>query len=135
MENHSASMYGSCAGSDGMNFDAMTKEHCISCVTANDQSEADMQANLSSQIENKKILKLYLKLRSGNMNFNFDGKDYNSDDLSDKGKACLNKLQDLGIKKQQLSLEFADCEVLQKHYSELLKQELPKEEEKQASKK
>ena len=50
------------------------------------------------------------------MNFNFDGKDYNSDDLSDKGKACLNKLQDLGIKKQQLSLEFADCEVLQKHY-------------------
>jgi hypothetical protein len=39
------------------------------------------------------------------MNFNFDGKDYNSDDLSDKGKVCLNKLQDLGIKKQQLSLE------------------------------
>jgi hypothetical protein len=70
------------------------------------------------------------------MNFNFDGKDYNSDDLSDKGKVCLNKLQDLGIKKQQLSLEIADYEVLQKHYSELLKQELPEEkEEKQASKK
>jgi hypothetical protein len=69
------------------------------------------------------------------MKFNLDGKDYNSDDLSDKGKACLNKLQDLGIKKQQLSLEFADYEVLQKHYSELLKQELPKEEVKQAFKK
>jgi hypothetical protein len=70
------------------------------------------------------------------MNFNFDGKDYNSDDLSDKGKVCLNKLQDLGIKKQQLSLEIVDYEVLQKHYSELLKQELPEEkEEKQASKK
>ena len=69
------------------------------------------------------------------MKFNFDGKDYNSDDLSDNGKLYLGKLQDLGIKKQQLSLEFADCEVLQKHYSELLKQELPKEEEKQASKK
>jgi hypothetical protein len=70
------------------------------------------------------------------MKFNLDGKDYNSDDLSDKGKVCLNKLQDLGIKKQQLSLEIADCEVLQKHYSELLKQELPEEkEEKQASKK
>jgi hypothetical protein len=69
------------------------------------------------------------------MNFNFDGKDYNSDDLSDKGKACLDKLQNLNFKKQQLSLEFADCEVLQKHYSELLKQELPKEEVKQASKK
>ena len=70
------------------------------------------------------------------MKFNFDGKDYNSYDLSDKGKACLDKLQNLNFKKQQLSLEFADCEVLQKHYSELLKQELPKEkEEKQASKK
>lgn len=69
------------------------------------------------------------------MNFNFDGKDYNSDDLSDKGKACLNKLQDLGIRKQQLSLEFADCEVLQKHYSELLKKELPKEEKEESSNK
>ena len=69
------------------------------------------------------------------MKFNLDGKDYNSDDLSDKGKACLDKLQNLNLKKQQLSLEFADCDVLQKHYSELLKQELPKEEEKQASKK
>jgi hypothetical protein len=37
-----------------MDFDAMTKEHAISCVTANDQSEADMQANLSSQIEQQK---------------------------------------------------------------------------------
>ena len=69
------------------------------------------------------------------MKFNLDGKDYNSDNLSDKGKTCLDKLQNLNFKKQQLSLEFADYEVLQKHYSELLKQELPKEEEKQASKK
>jgi hypothetical protein len=68
------------------------------------------------------------------MKFNLDGKDYNSDDLSDKGKAYLDKLQNLNFKKQQLSLEFADCEVLQKNYSELLKQELPEEkEEKQTS--
>ena len=68
------------------------------------------------------------------MKFNFDGKDYNSDDLSDKGKAYLDKLQNLNFKKQQLSLEFADCEVLQKHYSELLKQEQQEEkEEKQTS--
>jgi len=32
----------------------MTKDHAISCVTANDQSEADMQANLASQIEAQK---------------------------------------------------------------------------------
>jgi hypothetical protein len=31
------------------------------------------------------------------MNFNFDGKDYDSDKLSDKGKACLNKLQKNGV--------------------------------------
>jgi hypothetical protein len=67
------------------------------------------------------------------MKFNLDGKDYNSDDLSDKGKAYLDKLQNLNFKKQQLSLEFADCEVLQKHYSDLLKQELPEEKEKQTS--
>ena len=67
------------------------------------------------------------------MKFNFDGKDYNSDDLSDKGKACLDKLQNLNFKKQQLSLEFADCEVLQKHYTDLLKAELPEEKEKQTS--
>jgi len=52
---HSASMYGSCAGSEGMDFDAMTKEHCISCVLENqDTSEADMQSNLSAQIEEQK---------------------------------------------------------------------------------
>jgi hypothetical protein len=51
---YSASMYGSCAGSEGMDFDAMTKEHVINCVTANTQSEADMQTNLASQIEEQK---------------------------------------------------------------------------------
>lgn len=51
---HSASMYGSCAGSDGMDFDAMTKDHAIACVVENNSSEADMQSNLASQIEAKK---------------------------------------------------------------------------------
>ncbi len=31
-------------------------------------------------------------------------------------------------KKNQLSLEFTDCEVLQKHYADLLSKELPEEE-------
>jgi hypothetical protein len=48
-------MYGSCAGSDGMNFDAMTKEHCVSCVLENqDQTEEEMQSNLSAQIDKQK---------------------------------------------------------------------------------
>jgi hypothetical protein len=65
------------------------------------------------------------------MNFNFDGKDYDSDKLSDKGKACLNKLQNISVRKNQLSLDYADCEVLQKHYTDLLKAELPKDEVKE----
>ena len=52
---HSASMYGSCAGSDGMDFDDMTKEHCVSCVLENqDTTIEDMQSNLSAQIEKQK---------------------------------------------------------------------------------
>ena len=52
---NSASMYGSCAGSDGMDFDAMTKEHCVSCVLENqDTTEEEMQSNLSAQIEEQK---------------------------------------------------------------------------------
>ena len=52
---HSASMYGSCAGSEGMNFDSMTKEHCVSCVLENqDTTEEEMQSNLSAQIEEQK---------------------------------------------------------------------------------
>ena len=50
---YSASMYGSCAGSEGMDFDAMTQEHAIMCVTEN-QSVEDMQSNLSAQIEKQK---------------------------------------------------------------------------------
>ena len=50
---YSASMYGSCAGSEGMDFDEMTQDHAIMCVTEN-QSEADMQSNLLAQIEKQK---------------------------------------------------------------------------------
>ena len=50
---YSASMYGSCAGSEGMDFDEMTKEHAIMCVTENQPVE-DMQLKLSAQIEKQK---------------------------------------------------------------------------------
>ena len=50
---YSASMYGSCAGSEGMDFTAMTQEHAIMCVTENQPVE-DMQSNLSAQIEKQK---------------------------------------------------------------------------------
>jgi hypothetical protein len=62
------------------------------------------------------------------MKFTFDNKDYDSEQLSDTGKMYLGKLQNIQFKKTQLTLEFTDCEVLQKHYTDLLKQELPVEE-------
>tara|TARA_S200002703_G_C3720658_1_gene221421 strand:+ start:180 stop:392 length:213 start_codon:yes stop_codon:yes gene_type:complete len=62
------------------------------------------------------------------MIFNFDTKQYDSEKLSDSGKMHLQKLQNIIVKKNQLSIEFTDLEVLQKHYSDLLKPELPKEE-------
>ena len=52
---YSASMYGSCAGSEGMDFDSMTKEHCENCVLENqDTTIEEMQSNLSAQIEEQK---------------------------------------------------------------------------------
>ena len=62
------------------------------------------------------------------MNFKMDNKDYDSEKLSDKGKIYLGKLQNIQVRQQQLTLEFTDINILKKHYSELLKEELPKEE-------
>ena len=59
-----SSMYGSCAGSEGMNFDSMTKEHCENCVLENqDTTIEDMQNNLSAQIEEKKAPALTSKTK------------------------------------------------------------------------
>ena len=63
------------------------------------------------------------------MNFKFDDNDYDSDKLSNKGKLYLGKLQNITAKEQQLSLEFQDLNILKAKYTELLKAELPKEEE------
>ena len=61
---HSASMYGSCAGSEGMDFDAMTKESAIACVLEmSDTTEEDMQSNLSAQIASQKAPELTSKTK------------------------------------------------------------------------
>jgi len=62
------------------------------------------------------------------MIFNFDKKEYDSEKLSDQGKIVLQKLQNIVLQKQQLTIQFTDLEVLQKHYSDLLRKELPTEE-------
>ena len=65
------------------------------------------------------------------MIFNFDKKEYDTDDLSPQVKLCVEKLQNIGIQKQQISMQLNDLTVLQTHYSELLRKELPQEEVKE----
>ena len=65
------------------------------------------------------------------MNFKFDDKDYDSEKLSDNGKLYLGKLQNINAREQNISLEFQDLGILKAKYSELLKEELPKDEVKE----
>jgi hypothetical protein len=65
------------------------------------------------------------------MKFNFDKKEYDTDDLSPQAKLCLEKLKNIGVQKQQISMQLNDLTVLQTHYSELLRKELPQEEVKE----
>ena len=69
------------------------------------------------------------------MQFKFNDKEYDSDKLSDNGKACLARLENISVKENQLSAEFSDLQVLKQHYNNVLKQELPKEEKKEVSSK
>ena len=67
------------------------------------------------------------------MQFKFNDKEYDSDKLSDNGKACLARLENISVKENQLSAEFSDLQVLKQHYNNVLKQELPEEEKKEVS--
>ena len=59
-----SSMYGSCGGSDGMDFDAMTKDTAIACVISmSDTTESDMKANLDAQIASQKAPTLTSKTK------------------------------------------------------------------------
>jgi hypothetical protein len=62
------------------------------------------------------------------MKFFFDKKEYDTDDFSPQVKLCVEKLQNIGIQKQQISMQLNDLTVLQTYYSDLLKKELPQEE-------
>ena len=65
-----------------------------------------------------------------NMKFNVDNKEYDSDKLSDNGKLILARLQNIKAKKDQLTIDFSELNIVEKNYIDLLKKELPKEEEK-----
>jgi len=63
------------------------------------------------------------------MKFSFENKDYDTDNISDKGKLYVGKLQKIANDQQILSSQFEDNTFLQTKYTELLKAELPKDEE------
>jgi len=61
---YSASMYGSCAGSEGMDFDAMTKESATACVLEMSiTTESNMKASLDEQIASQKTPELTTKTK------------------------------------------------------------------------
>ena len=62
------------------------------------------------------------------MNFKLDNKDYDEKKLNDKGRMAFGQLQQIAQRKMQLTIEFQNQEVLQKHYGAILKEELPKDE-------
>ena len=68
------------------------------------------------------------------MNFKFENKEYDDSNLSDKGKLYVIKLKGIVGKKNQLTLEFNDLQILEQHYNKLLREELPKEDKKTKSK-
>ena len=63
------------------------------------------------------------------MKFTFENKEYDTDNISDKGKLYVGKLQKIANDQQILSSQFEDNTFLQAKYTELLKAELPKNEE------
>ena len=68
------------------------------------------------------------------MKFTFQGKEFDDETLSNECKINVSKIQNILAKKNQLTLEYNDLQVLETHYISLLKQELPKEEKKEKKK-
>jgi hypothetical protein len=60
--------------------------------------------------------------------FTLDDKQYDETKLSDEGKIALQNLQVINQDSNQLKVKFQHNEILSKHYIEILKNNLPKEE-------
>ena len=62
--------------------------------------------------------------------FTIDDKEYDENNLTDKGKYVFMQLRNIGQEQTSLNLKFDNLKVLGEHYTSLLKEELPKEENK-----
>ena len=60
--------------------------------------------------------------------FTLDEKQYDETKMNDKGKVAFVQIQNISNKKNQIALELENLNVLENHYLEIIKQELPSEE-------
>ena len=61
--------------------------------------------------------------------FTIDDKEYDENNLTDKGKYAFMQLRNIGQEQTTLNLKFDNLKVLSEHYITSLKEELPKKEE------
>jgi len=61
--------------------------------------------------------------------FTIDDKEYDENNLTDKGKYAFMQLRNISQEQTTLNLKFDNLKVLSEHYTTSLKEELPKEEE------
>ena len=59
--------------------------------------------------------------------FEFDSKQYDETKLSDEGKVAFVQLQNLAQRRNQLSMEYDNLQILSNHYTDILKTNLPEE--------
>jgi len=63
--------------------------------------------------------------------FTFDEKEYDESKLSEEGKVAFVQLQNLAQRRNQLSMEYDNLQILSNHYTDILKKNLPEEDTKE----
>ena len=63
--------------------------------------------------------------------FHFDSKEYDETKLSEEGKVAFVQLQNLAQRRNQLSMEYDNLQILSNHYTDILKKNLPEEDTKE----
>jgi len=63
--------------------------------------------------------------------FTFDDKEYDESKLSEEGKVAFVQLQNLAQRRNQLSMEYDNLQILSNHYTDILKKNLPEEDTKE----
>ena len=63
--------------------------------------------------------------------FQFDNVEYDETKLSEEGKVAFVQLQNLAQRRNQLSMEYDNLQILSNHYTDILKSNLPEEDTKE----